>query len=63
MENLFTKCQIDINTKWSFKKAKCNFSYLTILLNVEILRPYSHLIGVLAGANAHINIDEDKNND
>ena len=46
-----------------FNEAECNFSYLTTLPNVDTLRPCGRLIGALAGANAHANIDEDENND
>ena len=45
-----------------FNKAECNFSYLATLPNIDMLRPCSYLIGVLAGANAHIDIEEDDNN-
>ena len=46
-----------------FNESQCNFSYLATLPNADILRPCGRLIGVLAEANAHIDIEEDENND
>ena len=54
-----------INQDNVFTNKEFNFTHLTTLLNVDMLRPYGHLIRILAGANAsmHLNLEEDDEDD